>query len=511
MQASKDDFEYPEFYIDDDLNKPDQIQNKTEHSEPLPLGFETASDPTTEKSDLPPLLDPRTTSSKDHIVPNSINLASGSVSTGALYSKLMGRPPLIPQSVFYRSENICQSAMSKNTEFEDVRQKVLSRRSASDKDLSVSKGVHLIARSQVNSRGREGVPVKPGSKQSPYPCDGLRSGASDPSFSTSLMRERGADASQQEATLADDTNFDDENTLMTMTQDLDEVVPGGTCRLQESKTKTAWGNTELDVDEKIRRKDEASQADLGGVAMRTQEIDSDSVESDLWVKSKLRAVQAKIQRRKARPEYVVSSDEDDTAWFPDLPLGPITSSAAKTRSFVHHPKSGSTLDVPKPNKCRSLLDIGVQMDENYSKVMEELKVTCRARRSHGSVPSRWSEETASQHSFRNKTGGPKQPTFITSSLVNQENFSGTLSKTKHHGESRSFTSRPAPGQSTEKETRSRNNGSETSQPSGVVTPKTGAETRRKGSHVGSQVSRRSHKSHDKEAGEESAQWKHHRG
>ena len=441
MQALNDEFEFHEYYIDDDLNKMDQMQQMTLENELLSSQYEKTSITASKQLGLPLTLNQQASkvnenreniskvASKYQPKLESSSLASSCDSAISTSIKLDRRPLLIPRTRHCPIENICQSAMTKSTELENARQKVLSRQSASDKDLSLYKGVHLIARNQGSYRGREGVPAKPGVKQT-FVSDSLRSGASDPSFSTSLVKERGTDTSQQETSLGDDTNCEDENTLIITSQDLDEPTAGGSCwsKGKKDEIKIKGG---LQMPEKIFCKDEASQVELEYCAMRPYEVQpSDSVESDEWVKAKLGNIHRKIQRRKARTEYLISSDEDDESLSHNQLPGRTTLSATSIKSFLHFPKTGYTLDMPKPNRCKSLFDMGIHMDENYSKVMEELKFTYKARRNWINASSNWRKEDGPHLTLQTKRINLKQPSFITSDSADHDNLHASSRSTE---------------------------------------------------------------------------------
>ncbi|GFN78239.1 hypothetical protein PoB_000474500 [Plakobranchus ocellatus] len=438
---SNDDFEFEEFYIDDDLDKTEQIQ-------PLSTG-----------SDIPSLMKEKASNGTDQSTkqftsndqPNSQCRMEQHDSTRPYSSRysascehLQHRTPVIPQNLAHQSsENICQSAMCKSSELEDVRHKVLSRQSASDKAISPSRNasVHLIARSHCNSRNREGVPAKSGAKQSSV-SDRLRSGISDPSLSISVMREKGVgtsqtgdDTSQQEATLADDINIEDENTLAIASPNLDDSIAA--LEILPARNETLGQRRESENGKAfVSMKNEASQtsADTYATIPNQNTCDSDSVESDLWVKQKLSVIQGKIQRRKSRPGYVISSDEEDTSCFRDL--SPISHTAIKTASSCF-PNTSCPNKVLKPKKSRSFLDLGIQVNENYSKVMEELKNKYKSRRIQTDASS--SNERRKSDSLWEikpkicKSGISQQSNLPTSSKRYVDNISSNISlKRKQH-------------------------------------------------------------------------------
>ncbi|GFS27207.1 hypothetical protein ElyMa_005246200 [Elysia marginata] len=436
MQAINDDFEFLEYYIDDDLNKLDQVQGMSPGAS---QAVETVPGILNKDFKLCPT-DQSITSTSKSILNEQPNLdlskkASFRDSAVPTSKNLEHRPPLFPRTKSI--ENTCQSALSKNTEFEDIRQKILSRRSASDKDLSASKGINLIARSQGGAKSRERVPVKPGGTKQSFMSDGLRSGASDPSLSVSFLRDKKTDTSLIETYAADDTNPEEENTLATASQSLDEMAPGVVSCLSEEPNVKMNRKEALCTSKRIVRKEKASQAELDTVEVRKYEIqDSDSIESDQWVKAKLGTIQKKIQRRKARPEYIISSDEDDGNGFLNLPLAPVSSTKQNGKHSHYLSKN-----IPTPNRCRSLIDIGIHMNENYSKVMEELKVSCRERRSQINALSEWTRGQGSEMDVIKREVIPKQPTFITASCTNLGGSQGTSSKIQQNEDAQPSSSK----------------------------------------------------------------------
>ncbi|CAL1529391.1 unnamed protein product [Lymnaea stagnalis] len=275
------DFEFREFYIDDDFEDGERVSSRP--LEDLDCNVSTRHNST-------------------DCLPDKSRHVTKHVQAKSPFSlaRLIIKPPVPPSKwpiVHHTNSrgNMSQSALRQNEE--DIN-KMRWRKSHCERVTETKDEPSFSVKNLKGDpapRGREGVPAEPKLLTS---NSSLGHGTSDPGISLSSNDVSG--------------KVNDDDTLVEVDGDLNTVSDADTpdtVRDKEINRKVSAVRY-VTAPSQLTKVNESCQVSMPGDRPKTH-YDSDAAESDPWVHRKLKIIQEKIRRRKARASYTLSSDDDE--------------------------------------------------------------------------------------------------------------------------------------------------------------------------------------------------------